>query len=253
MHDDYFDTFAKHVDIFGDEIDSLEEGQINLKSGDSISTDALVLGTGWAFSFGYLDESLRARLGLPYPINANVAVDPGSVQPSEWEALEQAARPTVLSELPILADPPKMNRVIPKETPFRLHNLIAPVDDPTHSILCIGQVLTTNLFQTTEVQSIWATAYFDGHIQLPPLQERKARIAKFIAWNRLRYLRLATGSNISFDHLEYIGGLLQELGLASHLKNKGWFAYWFKPVHATDLAGLTDEYKSKYCKKVKDD
>ena len=51
----------------------------------------------------------------------------------------------------------------------------------------VGHVMVTNYFRLVEVQAIWATAYLDKRLALPPLHERKRKIAEFVAWCRRRY------------------------------------------------------------------
>ena len=92
---------------------------------------------------------------------------------------------------------------------------------------------------------MWATAYLDGSLTLPPLQEQQEEVALFTTWCRRRYLNNGEQGNwMTFELVGYTDRLLEQLGLRSHWK--GWFRDWFEPCVARDLAGLREEYVRKY-------
>lgn len=240
-HPDFFDVVANQVDVHYDEVLSLSQGQLNLKSGSAIEADALLLGTGWDHSLSYLSASTRATLGLPFPRTSTENAWDG------WPNLETRADTTIIGRFPDLAQPPMHVHPQARDEPFRLYNLIAPVGDTTRSIVCIGQLSTSNYFRTTEVQSLWATAYFDQILELPSLEAQRADVAKFVAWNRRRYLTSGDQAfNVSLDTIAYNDKLLAQLGMTSHLKGIGWWQFWFRSCRAADLAGLIDEYKLQH-------
>lgn len=213
-------------------------------SGETIKSDALLLGTGWRNSLDYMSPSLRADLGLPHPLTADLNNDQVNTS-QNWSGREQSADKDIIASFPALADPPKHVRTPTNESPFRLYNLTIPVNDESRSFACIGQISTTNYFRTGEIQSLWVTAYFDGHLTLPPLEERKDQVAHFVAWNRRRYLSSGNaGNSVVFDTWRYTDRLLQDLGLKSHLK--GMFGHLFSPNRAQDYAELRAEYIELY-------
>lgn len=237
---------AGAVDSYYDEVKELQADKVHLESGRIVRTDALLFGTGWEDSLGYLPPSLRAELGLPYPLGAESDFTPDQVLASEeWVQLETKASTDILTQYPILANPPPHVRSSMANAPYRLYNLVVPVDDPTRSFAAIGMLQTTNYFRTGEAQSRWVTAYFDGKVGLPPLAERRDDVAHFVAWCRRRYLSSGNdGNSVNFDTLSYTDRLFAQLGLKSHLKS-GW-AYFFSPNRAEDYKGLGQEYAEKY-------
>ena len=105
-----------------------------------------------------------------------------------------------------------------------------------------------NNFLTSEVQALWAVAYLDGRIEdLPSEGEIEREVAETVAWDRRRYLNKGElGSRFHYDVVDYADGLLEQLGLGSHRRRKGWIADLMDPCFAEDLKGLVDEYKGRY-------
>jgi hypothetical protein len=266
-HGDFYETLADHVDVYYDDIASLSPspssppssatGLITLRSGRTISTSALLLGTGWQPSTSFLPPSLCARLGLPYALGAEETF-PAAQQAAahRWREAERAADAAVVARYPILGEPPAHASHPVTRAPWRLYNLMVPVgggdgerntgeegeeeEGEDRSFACIGLLNTTNYFRTGEAQALWLTAWFDGRLtssssnnnndnnnrrtkgsppaSLPSPSARRSAVASFIAWNKRRYLSLgAEGNSVSFDTLRYTDHLLRELGLRSHL------------------------------------
>lgn len=92
---------------------------------------------------------------------------------------------------------------------------------------------------------MWATAYLDGKLELPGLEEREKEVALFMAWCRRRYLSNGEkGNHMVFEMIGYTYKLLDELGLRSY--RRGWFLDWFGPGTMVDLRGIGEEYVMKY-------
>lgn len=90
-------------------------------------------------------------------------------------------------------------------------------------------------------------AYLDGRINLPSPAHVEREIAETVAWDRRRYLNKGElGTWFYFDVVDYCDGLLEQLGLRSHRRGKGWVGELMDPLLAKDLRGLAEEYKSKY-------
>ena len=209
-----------------------------MEGGDEISTDVLLCGTGWHASFPFLESKELVRLGLPH-----IPSDEPVEQSALWERLYKQADAEVVRSLPILANHPEHPHKPLQYTPFRLYSGIAPLHDS--SIAFVGYMDFTDYFKGVECQAIWATAFLDGKIAIPPLEAAQAEIARFIAWSKRRYLSNGErGTFIPFESNFYLDRLLQQVGLVSHIK--GWFAKWFVPGTTRDLAGLKDEYIAKY-------
>ncbi|KAL9054839.1 MAG: hypothetical protein Q9206_003376 [Seirophora lacunosa] len=167
---DFWHAIAMNVQVIHEDVDGLEKGLIRLKDGQEIPADAILCGTGWVPSLNFFDHDQLAKLGLPQPIGTCPAEEAAM-----WRALEQDADRVVLDRFPILANPPKHYREPVTHTPYRLYNSIAPLqDDP---IVFVGHVMIANYFDLAECQAKWATAYLDGNIKLPPLEERRKTCA----------------------------------------------------------------------------
>ncbi|KAL8916063.1 MAG: hypothetical protein Q9208_008717 [Pyrenodesmia sp. 3 TL-2023] len=171
---DFWDTVAENVQIYHEDIETLDTGVVRLMDGQEIPADVILCGTGWTPSLGFFDHDQLAKLGLPQPIGSYP-----SEQAGMWKELEEEADRTVLDRFPILAKPPDHYREPIKITPYRLYNSIAPLLD--RSVAIVGHVLIANYFHLSEYQGIWATAYLDGKVNMPPLEERKKDVALFRA------------------------------------------------------------------------
>lgn len=238
---DFFETIVPNVEIHHEHITNLSPHQIHLQSGKTVECDALLCGTGWSHSFNYMSDSLAAQFGLPHPSKSTT---PDLAE--RWKSLDATSDQEIASQFPILANPPTHFHPKPTTEPFRLFNSIAPLDnDADHNLVVIGQVLVTNYFRATECQSIWATAYLDGHVKLPSREDRDRDVARTVAFSRRRYLTTGDdGTNFVTDSLRYSHRLLDQLGLQSY--RDWWFKELFVPRTPKDLRGLKDEYLAKF-------
>ncbi|KAL8902190.1 MAG: hypothetical protein Q9207_004843 [Kuettlingeria erythrocarpa] len=238
----FWDTVAKNVQVYHEDIETLDRGVIRLKNEQAVPADAILCGTGWIPSLGFFDHDQLAKLGLPQPIGSYP-----SAQAETWKQLEEEADRTVLDRFPILVTPPEHYREPIKTTPYRLYNNIAPLLD--RSVAIVGHVLTANYFHLSECQAIWATAYLDGKVDLPPLEERTRDVALFIAWCRRRYLSNGDrGHWMASEQRTYTDRLMDQLGLASH--RRFWLWDSFAPMNKKDLPRLRAEYIDKYGRSI---
>ncbi|KAL8684428.1 MAG: hypothetical protein Q9224_006355, partial [Gallowayella concinna] len=236
----FWDTIAQKVQVYREDIQELQKGTIRLKNGEDVRSDAILCGTGWIPSLGFFDQELLAELGIPQPLDKYP-----KVQAEMWEDLEKTADGEVLDRFPILANPPEHYRKPVTYTPYRLYKSIAPLRDD--SIAFVGHVLIANYCRVAECQAIWATAYLDGKIRLPPLEQRRKDVALFIAWCRRRYLSNGDrGHWMSADQTGYTDDLFHQLGLSSHRKYWLWDA--FVPSTKKDLHRVRAEYINKFGK-----
>ncbi|KAL8769285.1 MAG: hypothetical protein Q9209_004667 [Squamulea sp. 1 TL-2023] len=238
----FWDTIAQHVRIYHEDIQELHKGAIRLKNGEDIHCDAILCGTGWIPSLGFFDQGLLAELGIPQPIE-NYPLDQAEI----WEALEKDADQEVLDRFPILANPPEHYHTPVTETPYRLYKGIAPLRDD--SIAFVGHVLVANYFRIAECQAIWATAYLDGKIKLPPLEQRRKDVALFVAWCRRRYLSNGDrGHWMSAEQTGYTDTLFHELGLSSHRRVWLWDAFVLSSKK--DLHRVRTEYFDRFGREI---
>lgn len=234
----FWDTIAKNVQVHHEEIGKLDKGVIRLEDGQDIHADAILCGTGWVPSLGFFDHDQLTNLGLPQPNRTYPTKDADM-----WKDLEHDADRIILDRFPILANPPKHYHNPVTHTPYRLYKGIAPLLDD--SIAFVGHVLIANYFHLSECQAIWATAYLDGKINLPPLEERRKEVALFVAWCRRRYLSNGDrGHWLSTEQTTYTDRLFDQLGLSSH--RRFWLWDSFAPISMKDLPRLRAEYIQIY-------
>ncbi|KAL8657116.1 MAG: hypothetical protein Q9226_002231 [Calogaya cf. arnoldii] len=238
----FWDTIAQNVQIHYEDIQELQKNNIRLKSGEDIRCDAILCGTGWTPSLSFFDQDLLADLGIPQPIET-FPLDEAKM----WERLEGDADREVLNRFPFLADPPEHYHTPMTETPYRLYNGIAPLRD--HSIVFVGHVMIANYFRVAECQAIWATAYLDDKVKIPPLEQRQRMVALFVALCRRRYLSNGNkGHWMSAEQTGYTDRLFHELGLSSHRRFWLWDA--FVPTGKKDLHRLRAEYIDKFGQEI---
>jgi dimethylaniline monooxygenase (N-oxide forming) len=243
-HEDFFDTIAENVTFYTGKVTSLENHRVLLNTGDEVPSDALLCGTGWVASHLFFSENQCRELGLPHQ-----AVQESLEEKKHWSELEAKADTKVLNTFPQLADPPSHYEKIPSKTAYRLYRNIVPLCESTsaegdRSIVFIGHVGVGNYFRAVECQSMWATAYLDGKLELPSIEEQEKEIALFTAWNRRRYLSKGQrGNTMIFELIGYTDTLLRDMGLNSHLK--GWFKDIFATCWARDLKNLKSEFIDK--------
>lgn len=198
-HEDFFETIAKNVRIYAGEIATLEKDLIRLDTGEEIASDVILCGTGWVPSLQFFSEDQCRDLGLPQPVSSSPAEET-----NHWAKLEAEADQKGLLTFPQLANPPPHYHKPTNHTPYRLYRLIAPLSESSaaiseRSIVFIGQVGVGNYFPTVECQAMFATAYLDGKLSLPPKEEQEKDVALFTTWCRRRYLSKGDeGNNMTF-------------------------------------------------------
>lgn len=236
---DFWDVISENVRIFHENVVELGKHSVRLKDGNEISADCLFCGTGWdEASFGFFDTATAVELGIPHDFKDEISEDS-----EHWSGLVKAADEEVVKRFPMLASPPDHARRLPRTTPYRLYNCIAPLHD--NSIAFIGYAICANYFKAVECQAIWATAFLDHKLKLPSVEVQQREVAKLIAGCRRRYLSNGElGNFIPFESTSYTDRLLQELGLSSH--RRGFLRDYFFPADSQDFVGLKDEYIAKY-------
>ena len=211
---------------------------IVLDDDSEIATDVLLCGTGWESKYDFFPKEQVCSLGLPH-----LPMDDLPEHAKLWKTLLETADRQVLSDFPILEHPPQYKKSDVVTTNIRLYNCIAPLEDP--SVVFLGRAHLSNSFRTAEVQAIWATAYFDGNVRIPSRAQAQQDIAYMNALSKRRYpSHGAAGDYLFFELIWYTDKLLAEVGLKSH--RKSWWADWVEPCLATDLKGMTKEYREKF-------
>ncbi|KAL8920156.1 MAG: hypothetical protein Q9208_006402 [Pyrenodesmia sp. 3 TL-2023] len=213
-------------------------GSIVLDNGMEIEADVLLCGTGWSSQYAFFSKELTCSLGLPHHPDDDTPADSHL-----WHALLNVAEQQVLADFPILEHPPPHKKPEVLTTSLRMYNGIAPLNDS--SVVFLGRAHLSNAFRTSEAQAIWATAYFDGHVKIPPKEQAQRDVAYMNALSRKRYpSHGGAGDYLFFELLWYTDRLMEEVGLRSH--RKGWWADWVEPCLASDFKDAKKEYLEKY-------
>ena len=246
-HDDFWESVAQNVDVYRKDIDHLEKGRIVFTDGTSTDADAILCGTGFKDTVPFFTEEQRVQLGLPHSMSA----EPTEMQ-KEWERLNTAAEEKVMRRFYSITAPPspppasKLGDISPETTPFRLYSGIAPLSPSfAHTIAFIGFATITNMFASSELSAIWATAYLDGHLSLPSEEKMREDVAYVTTYMRMRcptYGRV--GNWYIFDLHQFVDRLMGEVGLRGY--RKGWWGDLVRPLLTEDWRGLRDEYIEKY-------
>ena len=242
QHEDFWDLISQKVNIYRGDLSGTTNDAIILDDGRQVPTDILLCGTGWNANYPFLSPKQAIELGLPH----NPSKD-SEEERHIWNNLMDAADQQIKEQYPILANPPSDCKPIGSGTnltPARLYQGIAPLTDA--SILFLGRARQSNNFLSAEAQAIWATAYWDGHVTLPPYTQAQEQVAYMNAFSRRRYPSHGVdGINFHTDLIWYSDTLLREAGLSSH-RDKGWWEDWDEPFLASDFKDCKDEYIAKY-------
>ncbi|KAL9050448.1 MAG: hypothetical protein Q9162_006629 [Coniocarpon cinnabarinum] len=241
--EDFWSEVEKNVQVYCGDIEQLDEHAIKLQDGTSIPSDAILCGTGWMKAHFVFDHEEAIRLGLPH--------DPSAEAEPHWRLLEARQDEKVMQEFPMLRSPPIPAFQKPKRTltPYRLYNLIAPIEErDDHSIAFVGCIQVPNAFRPAEIQALWATAFLDGHVSLPPKDEAEEKVARMVAWNRRRYLNNgASGIYLHYDVVGYTDMLLRDLELAQYENRpQNWLADLMDPAYPRGLRPVREAFMAKY-------
>ncbi|KAF1963162.1 FAD/NAD(P)-binding domain-containing protein [Byssothecium circinans] len=234
-HDDFWDLIAENVSINRAAIISLSDHKIHLDNGEEILCDALLLGTGWKSSLNFFSEDLATSLGLPH--------DPTLDTPKErtrWQTMEAEGDAAIIKRFPILASPPPHTLKRVSTTPYRLYHGIAPVSDS--SIVFINSLIAGNMLFNAEIQAMWAVAYFDNNVRLPPPDDMERDIAAKVAYMKRRYLSNGQlGNYMVFDMIPYADKLMSEMGVTK-VWGKSWGKNAFGVYRPEDVGRAWKEY-----------
>ncbi|OKL61617.1 hypothetical protein UA08_03612 [Talaromyces atroroseus] len=238
QHDDFWDLVSKKVTVYRSDPYGTTPNAIILTDGRVVPTDAVLCGTGWDPSYPFFTPDQAIQLGLPHQPDT-------SAEEQTWDDLRKQADADILKEFPILGSPPRDAKPVGdiSRTPARLYHGMASLSDP--SILFLGRARVSNNFRVADAQAIWATAYWDGHVTLPPPSEAKRQVAYMNALSRRRYpTRGVDGINFHADLVYYTDRLAYEAGLTSH--RKGWWEDPEEPCLASDFRDCAEEYRKKH-------
>ncbi|KAH8705563.1 putative dimethylaniline monooxygenase [Talaromyces proteolyticus] len=238
QHQDFWDLVSKNVNVYRSDPCGTTSNAIVLEDGREVPSDIVLCGTGWNSSYPFFAPEEASRLGLPHQPDT-------STEKEGWGDLMKTADSDILKTFPILGHPPLGAKPIGETslTPARLYYGIASLSDS--SILFLGRARVSNNFRVADAQAIWATAFWDGHISLPSVDEAKRQVAYMNALSRRRYpSRGFDGINFHADLVYYTDKLVSEAGLLSH--RKGWWDDPEEPCLASDFRDCAEDYRIKY-------
>lgn len=179
-------------------INGFADEEVQLKNGDVLAADYVILCTGWKDNLSTFDQQLRASIGLPSTADFN----------ESWTKLDEQANATVDELLPNLESIPHETYESPsnlEHRPWRLYRrLVSPqmTDAQDRSVVFLGQIHTVYTPMVAEMQSLWSCAYLLGDLATPALPEMRKEIALWNAWTAKRYL--AQGRKHSYSIYDYL-------------------------------------------------
>lgn len=258
---------GKHLTISRTSIVSAVDKTLILKDGTSISSDAIILATGWKSPWAELFPlKLAEELELPVPLTSE------SIEHKEhWASLDAAAKEQLHKIHSFITKPPEHIPLhyLPKPTTTFSHHFrsIAPPGAAARgdrNIVFLGYLHTGMQAIHAQACSIWSYAYLEGF--LPPkdqaplatLLDDRIKMERDTAWIdmwfRTRYLGIWDGIFLAtFETREVVDRILLDLGIRPDRKGmfvkKGWFygwrcffAEWFTSYGSSEYAGILDEY-----------
>ena len=190
-----------NLTVVRDEIRTIKEKTVHLKSGSTLKADYAVMCTGWGDHFAMFDTNHKSKIGLP--ANADNTIPPlpsdtsekNPAGPVDWKRYDAAAEKTVCDRLPFLANPPNPKQASlldpRRQRKWRLYRRAIPVtlaEKGDRSIAILGQIHTVQTPLVSEVQSFWAILYLLGEIDLPDVDSMATEVSLWNAWTRRRYL-----------------------------------------------------------------
>ncbi|KNG90321.1 hypothetical protein ANOM_001445 [Aspergillus nomiae NRRL 13137] len=192
-----------------------KDKRVILDNGVELSADLVVCATGWHARHTLFKPEEQLAVGLP----SAVSFDPKSQ--SEWINLQRKADQEIIEEMPILQKSPVPSVPFRCEDDYHLYRFIAPSrEPPSHerSIAYVGFLRTAGAPIVYEAQSLWATAYLTGALDVPGPSERISEVARTNAWIRRRYICGRKVPFALFDFLPYVDMLYRDLGVNPHRK-----------------------------------
>ncbi|KAI4130692.1 MAG: hypothetical protein LQ338_001593 [Usnochroma carphineum] len=236
----YWKVFhAGDVSVHRTEIDHFALGnKIYLKNGVILSTDYVILCTGFEKSYRAFGKELRVECGLTYDKDV------------KWAKLNARGEQFVDDKLPYLKDHPIRTQSRHEEKallhgPSRHYRrLIVPhmAARGDRSIYFPGLIHSIFTPLVSEFQALWGCAYMLGRLDLPDQEIMEQEVATWNVWTRKRYL--AQGEKHAYaiyDYLSYIDTLARDLGIKTSRKSN-IFLEMFAPYRPSDYNGLLDEF-----------
>ena len=209
---DFWKVFhAGDVTVHQTEIQSFShQNVVNLQNGHSVTTDMVILCTGFDKGYKAFTKELQEECGLYYD----------STEYSRWTKLDAKGEQKVDELLPFLRNPPVSSsqaKAQPTHGPSRHYRrLIVPhlAAQGDRSILFPGLIHSVFTPLTGELQALWGVAFMLGWLELPCQEEMEQEAATFNAWTRKRYLEQGKKhAYFIYDYLSVSTGNVAPQGL----------------------------------------
>lgn len=195
---DFWTTLhSPNLAVTRDEIRTIKEKTIHLRSGPHLNADYVIMCTGWGDHFGMFDAKAKVIIGLPPEGGVIQAPLQSPEKPTgpDWDCYDAAAEKAVCERLPFLASAPNIKHPYlldpHRQRKWRLYRRVVPVtlaEQGDRSLAILGQIHTVQTPLVSEVQSFWAILYLLGEVQLPDVDSMATEVALWNAWTRRRYL-----------------------------------------------------------------
>lgn len=158
-----------------------KENVLVLSNGTRITTDEVVLCTGFLPNLNTFSEELRTQ----YNISSLIDKSPKTVK------LDLLGEQIVDELLPLLQYPPDTNIAPPTKRPSTLYRrLISPAAAAKgdRTIFFPGLIHSVFTPLVAEFQALWGVAFMLGMIDVPSEEEMNIEVTTWNAWSRKRYL-----------------------------------------------------------------
>lgn len=258
---------GENLSVMRTAIVSAADRTLTLKDGTSLSSDVLILATGWKSPWADLfSVELAEELELPVPLDAE-----STEHKDHWASLEATAKEQVQKLHPFITKPPAhfpLHYISKRNTTLTHHfrNIVPPslAAAGNRNIVFLGYLHTSMQAIHAQACSIWSYAYMEDF--LPPkdkaplamLLKNQTDMEKNTAWMTMwfltRYLGLFDGIFLAtFESRELVDRILLDLGIRPDRKGmlvkNGWFygsrhffAEWLSSYGSSEYAGILDEY-----------
>lgn len=175
-----------------------QSDKIFLENGTILSTDYVILCTGFEKSYRAFEQDLRVECGLAYD------------QTVKWAKLDVRGEQIVDEKLPYLKEHPLPTKLRHEEEallrgPSRHYRrLIVPhmATQNDRSIFFPGLMHSIFTPFVGEVQALWGCAYLLGRLDVPDQETMEEEVATWNVWTRKRYL--AQGQKNAYAMYDYL-------------------------------------------------
>ncbi|KAL2068201.1 hypothetical protein VTL71DRAFT_16299 [Oculimacula yallundae] len=240
------------IEVHVADVEQLAADAVVLSTGERLRVDAVACATSWKVrpAINFLPAGSEAKLGLPhYDSNPDreerFATADAQIFKAFPKLLQQPIVNTHLAKLPTAKeepfDPTRCN------VPYLLYRFMVPpayLHERSIAFLGVPTCFAQGIMSTAN--ALWITAYFNGQIEVPALEEAVAETALHARHARWRN---PAGYGASFpdwifDTMPFLDMVFGDLGMSSWIKT-GFWKDAFTPYYPRDFAGIVELYRRK--------